>query len=117
MASCGWRDCRALFHVCSRCDRGQRYCSSACAAAARAACLRAARRRHQRSPEGRADHRGRMHAYRARRRTGARRVTEQGVENLPGAASVAPVASEADTVSDVAVAAEQERGGELCSWV
>lgn len=65
-AFCGL--CRRLFFACRLCDRGQRYCGEACAGEARQRALRAARLRHQRSPEGRLDHRDRQRAYRARLR-------------------------------------------------
>lgn len=79
MARCGWGECGAIFHVCRRCDRGQRYCSSACRVAARGRCLREARQRHQQSREGRQDHADRQRDYRARMRS----VTEHGPRNLP----------------------------------
>jgi len=65
------RTCRACarpFGICPSCDRGHIYCSPACRGEARRACGRAARRRHQHSPEGRLDHRDHQRAYRARRR-------------------------------------------------
>lgn len=68
-------DCRALFWLCRRCDRGQRYCSLVCRAKARRRQRRAANRRHQQSPEGRLDHRDRQRAWRRRLQT---RVTDQG---------------------------------------
>lgn len=45
--------CGVLFSVCPPCDRGQIYCPP-CQAAARVAVVRAARKRHQQSAEGRA---------------------------------------------------------------
>ena len=69
------RTCRACsqpFVICAACDRGHAYCSAACREAGRRRSVRAARARHQRSPEGRLDHRDRQRAYRARRR----RVTD-----------------------------------------
>ena len=53
------------------------------------ACVRAARRRHQQSPEGRLDHRDHQRAYRARRR-----VMDQGSlrpHRFGRLAAVAPV--------------------------
>jgi hypothetical protein len=58
--------CGARFFVCRACDRGQRYCSAACRAQARAQQRRTARQRHQRSVAGRLDHRDRQRAYRRR---------------------------------------------------
>ena len=73
---CLLRDCLATFFLCSHCDRGQRYCSVACRDQARRRQRRAANRRHQRSPEGRLDHRDRQRQYRHRRAQA--RVTDQG---------------------------------------
>ena len=64
---CGASRCRALFFVCSRCDRGQRYCSLVCQKQVRRLQWRAASLRHQRSPQGRLDHRDRQRAYRQRK--------------------------------------------------
>ena len=64
---CHAQDCGALFFICPHCDRGQRYCSLACRLRSRLAQLRAARRRHQQSPEGRLDHRDRQRAFRKRK--------------------------------------------------
>jgi hypothetical protein len=69
---CG--DCERLFYVCPSCDRGHRYCSERCQAQHRTKSLRAARQRHQLSPEGRLDHRDRQRTYRARQQQ--RRVTD-----------------------------------------
>ena len=70
--------CHAVFWICGHCDRGQRYCSSTCQAEARRGQRRRANRRHQRSPEGRLDHRDRQREYR-RRRAG---VTDQGSQSI-----------------------------------
>jgi len=50
--------------VCTCCDRGQRYCSLPCREQARLRQRRAANGRHQRSIEGRLDHRDRQKRYR-----------------------------------------------------
>jgi hypothetical protein len=63
---CFGNECRAVFFLCSRCDRGQRYCSLACRERARIEQRRRANPRHQQSPEGRLDHRDRQRAYRER---------------------------------------------------
>jgi len=81
---CGARNCGALFWICRSCDRGHRYCSPPCRRLQRREQLRQANRRHQQSPEGRADHRDRQRAY--RRRLRARGVTDQGRQ--PNRASV-----------------------------
>ena len=67
--------CRTVFWICPHCDRGHRYCSIACRIQARLEQRRRANRRHQRSPEGRLDHRDRQREYRCRQRA---RVTDQG---------------------------------------
>ena len=65
------RQCSRLFAICAACDRGHAYCTPQCRSAARRRAVRAARARHQGSPEGRLDHRDRQRAYRARRRDGS----------------------------------------------
>ena len=72
---CIHSDCGSLFAICSCCDRGQRYCSQQCRDRSRLRQRRAANRRHQRSPEGRLDHRDRQKRYRCR--CGAKSVTDQ----------------------------------------
>jgi len=69
-------ECRALFFLCSSCDRGQRYCSLECRRSARLRQHRAANRRYQQSPEGRLDHRDRQREYRDRQCRA--RVTDHG---------------------------------------
>ena len=66
------RQCGRLFAICAACDRGHTYCTPPCRTLGRRRSVRAARDRHQRSPEGRLDHRDRQRAYRVRRR-----VTDQ----------------------------------------
>jgi len=61
------RACRALFFICSYCDRGQVYCSETCRQPARRAQLRQANRRHQQTLRARLAHSRRQHAYRLRR--------------------------------------------------
>ena len=60
------RGCGERVFVCRPCDRGQRYCGEGCRGPARRAQRSAARLRHQRSPEGREDHRDHQRAYRER---------------------------------------------------
>jgi hypothetical protein len=86
--------CHAVFWICRHCDRGQRYCSDACRVAARRSQRRRANDRHQRSPEGKLDHRDRQRRYRRRRA----RVTDQGSLSISfppssdcGAPETAPV--------------------------
>ena len=96
---CLGSECGAVFFLCSHCDRGHRYCSLACRDQARLRQRRCANRRHQRSPEGRLDHRDRQRQYRKRRAEGARqaRVTDQGSLSITCSALslCGPVQSEA----------------------
>ena len=59
--------CRALFFICSYCDRGQVYCSENCRQPARRKQCRQANRRQQQTIQGRVAHSRRQHAYRLRR--------------------------------------------------
>ena len=70
---CGRPECRRLFQLCSRCDRGQRYCERRCGVLARAESVRGAGRRYQRTRDGRHAHAERQAAYRVRRQ----KVTHQ----------------------------------------
>ncbi len=69
--------CAVVFAVCDACYAGHRLCGKAC----RVASVRAARRRHQRSPEGASDHRDHNRAYRDRRRE-KRRVMDVSPVNF-----------------------------------
>ncbi len=80
--------CRAHFVLCPSCYRGHRYCSPLCSSAGRRLSVRAARRRYRESTEGREDHRDWMRAYRARRRSEAGRVGDQGSAPSPLASTV-----------------------------
>src|ERR1035438_8417639 len=64
--TCLRAECVATFFLCSHCDRGHRYSSQACSQRARQEQRRRANQRHQRSPEGRLDHRDRQRDYRQR---------------------------------------------------
>jgi hypothetical protein len=66
--------CRTAVLICSRCDRGQRYCAGGCAKLARTACVKAAGQRYQTSFRGRLTHAARQCRYRARQI----KVTHQG---------------------------------------
>jgi len=63
--------------ICSRCDRGQRYCSPDCSETARNHSQRAASHRYQQSREGRIKHALRMRLYRLRQQI----VTHQGSQS------------------------------------
>lgn len=76
------RRCHAGFWICPPCDRGQRYCSAFCRIPARRHQRRRANRRHQQSPEGRADHRDRQREYRHRCREIRTRVTDHGSASI-----------------------------------
>jgi hypothetical protein len=77
---CMGPDCRVVFMVCGPCDRGQRYCSQPCRAAARQRQRREANRRYQKTEAGRATHRRRQRAYRERK-SGVR-VTDQAFRTI-----------------------------------
>lgn len=105
------RGCTGLFLVCRSCDRGQRYCSEVCRGPARHAQQSAARRRHQQSPEGSADHRDHQRAFRERQR--AFRERQRAVMDHP---SEEEVEMEILTVVGLAVSnepGEKETNGEL----
>lgn len=72
---CGLVACRQMFTICVGCDRGQRYCSPACRAAARRQQRSQANRRYQQSADGREAHRKCQRRYRERSGGG---VTDQG---------------------------------------
>jgi hypothetical protein len=63
---CAGADCRQVFYLCRRCDRGDRYCSRPCAHRARHAARQAAGRRYQHSRRGRLHHAARQARYRGR---------------------------------------------------
>lgn len=86
--SCHAANCGEVFFVCSRCERGQRYCSDNCRKYVRRIQQRAANRRHQQSEEGRLDHRDRQRAYRQRR--AERRVTDHSYEPTNSHVSINP---------------------------
>ena len=90
--------CQCIFYLCRRDDRGQRYCSAPCRKAGRQQSAREARRRHQQSEDGRADHARRQREYR-RKKT----VMDQGTQKL---APVSKVCMEADDHSTALVVEE-----------
>lgn len=83
---CHGPGCSALFFVCSRCDRGQRYCSRECRTAARRQQRRAASSRYQRTEAGKHAHRLRQRSY--RQRHCRPRVTDQGSQSVTTAAII-----------------------------
>ena len=52
---CRGIDCGRVFWICRHCYRGHKYCSDRCRQKTRGQQIRAAKRKHQKSPEGRAD--------------------------------------------------------------
>ena len=99
--------CQCQVRVCSRCDRGQRYCGARCTGAARAESVRVAGRRYQRTRRGRVAHAWRQHRYRERlhryreHRAGVHKVTHQGSRAWRGVVSIAlqPVNRREDAMS------------------
>ena len=84
----GCRWCGEVFVVCRECDRNRRkYCSEVCSEAAVRQSQREARRRHQQSEEGLADHRDRNRKWRARQRE-QERVMDRCSEELPDFATM-----------------------------
>ena len=85
---CRGAGCGTVFHLCGSCWRGQAYCGARCRATAQRDQRRDASARHQRSPEGRLDHRDRQRAYRARCRR--RGVTDAPSPRPPRSTTIAP---------------------------
>lgn len=82
---CAHEPCSRAFLLCSRCDRGNRYCSRSCAAAARAVSLVTIRRNYEQSDHARADRRARARAYRLAKKS----VTDQGSQAPPSRRNLA----------------------------
>jgi hypothetical protein len=72
--------CRTQVLLCSRCDRGQRYCGRACSRASRLQALRAAGRRYQDSRAGRMAHAARSRRWRQRHRERAHAADDAAVD-------------------------------------
>ena len=107
--------CRAQVVLCSRCDRGQRYCQRACAERARRSKQREAGQRYQCSPMGRLKHAARQRCLRRRRRQASapgagmlwRSVTHQG--SLPaGCDAVLPACAHDSVEPHPAPAASED---------
>jgi len=71
--------CQAQVIICSRCDRGHRYCTNGCAVDARSASLKRATRKYQLSRIGRFNNAARQQRYRERQN---QIVTHQGSQPL-----------------------------------
>jgi len=67
--------CQAQVIICSACDRGQRYCTSGCAAAARLTSQKLASKKYQSTRAGRFNNADRQKRYRERQK---QKVTHQG---------------------------------------
>ena len=88
--------CRDQVLLCSHCDRGQQYCSRACASVSRRERRRETAERYQRSRGGQLKHAARSAKWRQRRRSlrqaragmGIDKVTHQGCPNAPADASL-----------------------------
>jgi hypothetical protein len=74
LAVCSQRSCSRAFLICSRCDRGNRYCSKQCARTARRISLVAIRRKLEQTPHAKADRRARARRYRREKKS----VTDHG---------------------------------------
>ena len=84
---CRGTGCGTVFSICGSCWRGQAYCGARCRATAQRRQRRHATAKHQRSDEGRLDHRDRQRAYRARCRL--RRVTDAPSPRPPRSTTIA----------------------------
>ena len=103
-----------MFYLCRYCDRGQRYCSTRCREKALRLQRRDANRRHQQSPEGRADHRDRQREYRLRLKI---RVTDKSSLRLsPCANLIAPSACEPVEI-DLTPDHQPAAPAEVVGWV
>lgn len=71
--------CGAAVQLCTRCDRGQRYCGSSCAKSARGESLRRAGKRYRQSARGREANAERQRRFRERRAS----VTHHSADNGP----------------------------------
>jgi hypothetical protein len=80
--------CRNQVVICRRCDRGQIYCSKACAHEARRTNQGEAGRRYQASERGRANHAKRSRRYRARKKNVTHRGSVTQPKLLPAASAV-----------------------------
>ena len=97
LRACRQPHCHALFFICSHCDRGHCYCSEDCRRQARLRQRRCANGRHQRSEEGRLDHRDRQREYRRRQQAAPAAVTDHGSISIASPASWSGGQVDADT--------------------
>ena len=90
--------CRVQVVLCSRCDRGNRYCGRICRRQARDGARRQTARRYQCSRAGRLAHAQRMRRW--RQRHAAQKVTHQGSQS--GVTDAPLAACTPDTTSVIA---------------
>jgi hypothetical protein len=93
--------CRKQVVLCSRCDRGNRYCGRACRRQARDDARRETASRYQRSYRGRLTHAARSRRWRQRRAEAAQNVTHQGSQAGAADAPLAAWTHDIATVSAV----------------
>ena len=74
--------CKEVVFVCRTCDRGNRYCSEECRGAARAASLRNAARRYQRTESGRQKNAERQRRWRQRQMEKRLKPSATSVDSL-----------------------------------
>ena len=93
--------CRQPVVLCSRCDRGNRYCGRACSRQARDNARRETTSRYQRSFRGRLAHAARSRRWRQRHAEAAQNVTHQGSQAGAADAPLAAWTHDIATVSTV----------------
>jgi len=103
--------CRRQVIICSCCDRGQIYCTGACAQGARHRTMQQAGRRYQASHRGRRMHAARMSQWRARQQ----KVTHHG-SPAPGSSDLVALAAMTATRAAVAPAERARLPGPHCHW-
>jgi hypothetical protein len=118
--------CAVPVRLCSRCDRGQRYCTPSCSNTARRTAQREAARRYQRSRNGRMVHAARSRRWRIRHHrsepvaepmaqaqtppsAAANIVTHQG---SPGGTGNAPLLAWTHDQAEAIVTAHPEQGAD-----
>lgn len=113
MVVCARPDCRQIFYLCPRCDRGDRYCSRACAHRARRATLHAAGRRYQAKRPGRLRHAARQAHYRTRHKN----VTHQTSPAAPppGIVTLPPPSGGQEDVHDATLDPLAQGTGPRCA--
>lgn len=79
--------CELEVQICSRCDRGQRYCSATCAAEARRASIRRAGSKFQRTEPGRQGNARRQREHYWRMRRGSVAATTNAASDCLGVAA------------------------------